>query len=115
MLIVKTRKVNIVKTGSKWITIECNSQTLFDYPFRTFISSKIDLLLHPFGLTLLNRKPEKNNSTVRVHIFTISNLYQKAIGSFLHYETMSGGSCFSELVSRLEKIGLGKNTRTNHR
>ena len=34
---------------------------------------------------------------------------------FLHYKTMSGVSCSSELVSRLEKIGLGKNTRINHR
>ena len=50
-----------------------------------------------------------------VQKYTRWNLDRQAIGSLLHYKTMSGGSCFSEFVSRLEKIGLGKNTRTNHR
>ena len=40
------------------------------------------------------------------------NLGREVIGCFLLWV---GWSCFSEIVSKLEKFGLEKNTRTNHR
>merc|ERR1712062_347450 len=70
----------------------------------------VALFLRKFiGLNLFKTRDKVSERAV------LTIVTQKAIGSFLHYETMSGGSCFSELVSRLEKIWLGKNTRTNHR